>query len=225
MCPLWDAINEVYLRDQKNKVYLYSTTFPGLFPQHFSSGQQIKQLWFHLIRSVFPYPQRIPNSDNTQHAPIKPRTSLIFVFLTRLPQLCHRDQLPSFIRIYHFCNSIRKKKPPHFSELRWPGRAAPDCPSWNIRQRLERAGQQKQPGWVCSGAQRGVTMALKSHLHGVISNLQHCFTYRITIPMQERAQKQNLPEENGELPPKFISQEHCSYNKASTESLTIFKPH
>lgn len=43
--------------------------------------------------------------------------------------------------------------------------------------------------------------------------------------MQERALKQNLPEENGELPPKLISQEDRSYNKASTESLTIFKPH
>lgn len=225
MCPLWDAINEVYLRDQKNKVYLYSTTFPDLFPQHFSSGQQIKQLWFHLIRSVFPYPQRIPNSDNTQHAPIKPRTSLIFVFLTRLPQLCHRDQLPSFIRIYHFCNSIRKKKPP----------ISQSCGD-QAEQHLIVLHRMQGSAWREQGSRNSARLSLprgtegshndiKSHLHGVISNLQHCFTYRITIPMQERAQKQNPPEENGELLPKFISQEHRSYNKASIESLTIFKPH
>jgi len=35
------SLTEVYLRDQKNKVYLYSTAFPDLFTQHFNSGQPI----------------------------------------------------------------------------------------------------------------------------------------------------------------------------------------
>lgn len=66
------------------------------------------------------------------------------------------------------------------------------------------------------GAQRRSHNGINGHLHGVISSLQHYFTYSNITAMQERALKQ----ENGELPPKLMSQEHSSYKASSPEGIS-----
>lgn len=81
------SLTEVYLRDQKNKVYLYSTIFPDPLTQHFNPGWQIKsksKLHFTLCK-YFYTSNTSPNSDDTQHAALKTMTIFIVPVLMRPP--------------------------------------------------------------------------------------------------------------------------------------------